>query len=175
MSPQVMSLQVSGRPIEIRFAPSLRAHRGKLFSGKTGRAKEVHAGSFLRRRRIVLDAALKRRPSELSRILTHELFHFAWLRLGNPKRRSYEALLRREMRVQAPGELGWSAEHLKIALDPVDCARRTRRWREYVCESFCDTGAALFSGARRHDEFTLPAGARRDRRVWFRNLGIILL
>jgi hypothetical protein len=169
-----MSPQVSGPPIDVRFAPSLRAHRGNLRSGKLERGTEVHAGSFLRRRRIVLDSALKRRPRELSRILVHELFHFAWLRLGNPKRTSFEALVRREMRTRVPGELGWSAEHLKIALGRSDSAQRTRRWREYVCESFCDTGAWLFSGAGRHGEFTLPAGRRRERRVWFRNLGIIL-
>ena len=65
-----MSPKVAGLPIEIRFAPSLRAHRGKLLSGKTERGKEVHAGSFLRQRRIVLDAALKKQPGELARILT---------------------------------------------------------------------------------------------------------
>jgi hypothetical protein len=170
-----MSPQVSGPPIDIRFAPALRAHRGQLQSGKLGRGKEVHAGSFLRRRRIVLDSALKTRPRELSRILVHELFHFAWLRLGNPKRRSFEALVRREMLARVPGELGWSAEHMKIALGRRDCALRTRRWREYVCESFCDTGAWLFSGAGRHGELTLPTGQRRQRRVWFRNLDIILV
>lgn len=157
-----MSPRLEGRPIEIRFAPSLRAHRGKLLSGARGR--EVHAGSFLRRRRIVLDAALKSHPSELARILIHELFHFAWLRLGNPKRRSFEELLRRET---ADGELGWSSERLKVELDRRDAALRTRRWREYVCESFCDTAAWLISGNRRHEEFTLAARARRARRTWF--------
>ena len=78
--------------------PALKARRGKLLSGKTERGREVHAGSFLRRRRIVLDAALKAKPRELARILTHELFHFAWLRLGNPKRREFEDLLRGEIR-----------------------------------------------------------------------------
>ena len=170
-----MSPKVAGLPIEIRFAPSLRAHRGKLLSGKTERGKEVHATSFVRRRRIVLDAELKRQPRELARILVHELFHFAWLRLGNPKRRSFEALVRREMKARVRGELGWSAEHLKIALGRSDSALRTRAWREYCCESFCDTGAWMFSGARRHHEFTLPVRARSGRRVWFENLGIIFL
>ena len=170
-----MSPQVLGLPIEIRFAPSLRARNGKLLSGKTAHGKEVHAASFLRRRRIVLDAALKRRPRELTRILVHELFHFAWLRLGNRKRRSFEALIGREMHAGVPGELGWSAEHLKVALGRSDSALRTRAWREYCCESFCDTGAWMFSGARRHHEFTLPVRARSGRRVWFENLGIIFL
>ena len=127
----------------------------------------MHAGSFLRQRRIVLDTALKKRPRELARILTHELLHFAWLRLGNPKRRSYEDLLRREWRDRVKGELGWSADCAKTALTGADAARRTRRWREYVCESFCDSGAWLFAGARRHEEFTLPPASRRARRDWF--------
>ena len=93
-----MSPEVRGLPIRITFLPALHAHRRRLLSGKSAPGKEVHAGSFLRQRRIVLDAALKRQPHELARILMHELFHFAWLRLGNPKRKSYEDLLRNELR-----------------------------------------------------------------------------
>jgi len=162
-----MSPEVRGLPIEIAFLPALRAHRGKLLSGHAGAGREVHAGSFLRQRRIVLDAALKKKPRELERILTHELFHFAWLRLGNPKRRSYEDVLRREFRAGVKGELGWSAECAKTAIARADATRRTRRWRQYVCESFCDSGAWLFAGAGRHEEYTLPASARRARRGWF--------
>src|SRR5437899_2921978 len=156
-----MSPEVRGRPIRVKFQPSLRAHRGKLFSGGPTPGKEVHAGSFLRQRHIILDAALKTQPRELARILTHELFHFAWLRLGNPKRRSYEDLLRRELRQRVKGELGWSAESAKAALTGGDAVRRTRRWREYVCESFCDSAAWLLAGGSHHQEFTLPAAARR--------------
>lgn len=161
-----MSPEVRGRPIEITFRPELRAHRGKLLSGDTA-GREVHAASFLRQRRIVLDAALKKQPRELTRILIHELLHFAWLRLGNPKRLAYEELLRRECAARVKGELGWSAEVAKIALARRDSVRRTRRWREYVCESFCDSGAWLLAGVRLHEEFTLAASARRARRVWF--------
>jgi hypothetical protein len=163
----LMSPEVRGLPIEIAFLPAPRAHRGRLLSGDAAAGREVLAGSFLRQRRIVLDAALKRQPRELARILTHELFHFAWLRLGNPKRRSYEDLLRREFRSRVKGELGWSAEGAKTSLTRADSVRRTRRWREYVCESFCDSAAWLFGGARRHVEFTLPPPARRARRAWF--------
>jgi hypothetical protein len=162
-----MSPEVRGLPIEIAFLPAPRAHRGKLLSGHAAAGREVHAGSFLRQRKIVLDAALKKQPRELDRILTHELFHFAWLRLGNPRRRSYEDLLRREFRSGAKGELGWSAECAKAAITRADSTRRTRRWREYVCESFCDSGAWLFAAAGRHEEFTLPSAARRIRRGWF--------
>src|SRR5712671_3618654 len=144
-----MSPEVCGFPIRISFLPALRSHRGNLLSGNTASGKEVHGGSFLRQRRIVLDAALKKQPAELTRILTHELFHFAWLRLGNPKRRSYEDLVRGEIAKRVKGELGWSAESAKAALTRGDTLRRTRRWREYVCESFCDSGAWLLAGARR--------------------------
>jgi hypothetical protein len=159
--------EVRGLPIEVTFLPALKAHQGKLLSGKAEQGREVHAGSFLRQRRIVLDAALKNRPRELARILTHELFHFVWLRLGNPKRHSYEALLRGEIQNRVEGELGWSAESMKETLRSRDRVRRTRRWREYVCESFCDSGAWLLTGRGRHEEFTLPAAARRARRKWF--------
>ena len=162
-----MSPEVRGLPIEVRFLATPRVHRGKLLSGDAGAGKEVHAGSFLRRRRIVLDAALKKRPRELARILTHELFHFVWLRLGNTARRSYEELLSREIRRRVRGELGWSAESVKAALSPVDRVRRTRRWRAYACESFCDSAAWLLAGSGRHAEFTLPQSARRARRAWF--------
>jgi hypothetical protein len=165
-----MSPQVRGSPIEITFLPDLKARRGKLESGEGARGKEVHAGSFLRQRRIVLDSALRRRPRELRRILTHELFHFAWLRLGNPRRREWEALLRREILHGVQGELGWSAESVKAALTRADRVGRSRRWREYICESFCDSAAWLFAANRKHDEFTLPASARRARRDCFARL-----
>jgi hypothetical protein len=160
-------MQVRGLPIDVTFLPSPRAHRGKLLSGETAKGREVHAASFLRQRRIVLDAALRQRPAELRRILIHELFHFAWLRLGNPKRRSYEDMLGRELAGKVPGELGWSAESVKAALTRADRLGRSRLWRHYVCESFCDSGAWMFAGVRRHGEYTLPAPARRNRRVWF--------
>ena len=106
---------LTGRPIEIRFLASPRAHRGKLLSGVEC-GVEVHAGTFLRKRLIVLDDALWRQPRDLARILVHELFHFAWLRLGNPRRRSFENLLAGEIRRGVGGELGWSAESRKSAL-----------------------------------------------------------
>jgi hypothetical protein len=139
-----------------------------LLSG-AGRGREVHAATFLRKRRIVLETELIKDRRELARILAHEIFHFVWLRLGNPRRLSFEEILRREIKRGARGELGWSAEIRKQALRPADSRNRTRRWREYVCESFCDTAARLFCGARRHEEFTLAAAFRRQRERWFRN------
>jgi hypothetical protein len=144
-----------GEPIELRYRRE--SHR-------------VHAGSFLRERRISLDPGLCRLPQEFSRILIHEMFHFVWLRLGNRFRQSFEAMIRREWREGIQGELGWSAERRKDSLGKHDVERRTRAWRLYCCESFCDTAAWLYSGLSRHDEFTLEAGARRVRKDWFAKL-----
>src|SRR5260370_5878610 len=130
--PLSMSPEVRGRSIRITFSPELRSHRGKLLSGKAAPGKEVHGGCFLRQRRIVLDSALKKQPGELARILTHELFHFAWLRLRNPTRRSDEDLLRSEIGRRGKGELGWSAEYAKTGATRGDGGRRTRGGRADV-------------------------------------------
>ena len=109
---------------------------------------------------------------EFPRIFVHELFHFIWARWGNPARGSYERLVKSEWQAGARGELGWSAEWRKLALAGGDVRSRSRRWREYCCESFCDTAAWLYGGIERHDEFTLGASRRRRRRTWFAaNLG----
>jgi len=70
------------------------------------------------------------------------------------------------------GELGWSAEWRKSKLTPLDRRERTRKWREYCCESFCDTAAWLYAGVRTHAEFTLAAAGRAERREWFRKSGL---
>jgi hypothetical protein len=147
---------LEGSPLRIRFVSDLSAHG------------LIHAGSLVRRRRILLETSLAHGAGDLPRILVHELFHFAWLRLGNPRRRSWEELLQREIAAGAAGELGWSAEWRKRALAAGDRRRRTRRWREYACESFCDSAAWLFAGVARHPEFTLLARFRAARRDWFR-------
>ena len=123
----------------------------------------VHAGSFLRRRSIAFNCS----QGEFARVCVHELFHFVWLRLGNQRRRTYEDMLRRELATGALGELGWSAEWRKRDLAADDIQGRNRLWREYCCESFCDTAAWIYSGTRRHDEFTLAARFREKRRLWF--------
>jgi hypothetical protein len=151
---------LAGLPVEIRFVQGLRDRRGP-----------VHGGAFLRERRIAFDAALRRNRTELARIFVHELFHFAWVRLGNAARRSWEDVVAAELAAGARGELGWSAESRKRALAPRDCAARTRRWREYCCESFCDTAAWLFAGIGTHAEFTLAPRFRARRRRWFADSG----
>lgn len=144
--------ELHGDPIRIERIAGLRDRRGP-----------VHAASFLRERRIAFDST----AAEFPRIFVHELFHFAWLRAGNPLRWSYEGLLAAELRARARGELGWSAEWRKAELNAVDVRRHTRRWREYCCESFCDTAAWLYSGVDDHAEFTLPKRRRLIRRHWF--------
>ena len=146
---------LAGQPIRIEQSPGLR-----------DRHSAVHAGSFLRERRIVFDCSAR----EFPRIFVHELFHFVWLRAGNATRRDWETLMQGESKAKALGDLGWSAEWRKQRLNARDARLRTRRWREYCCESFCDTAAWLYSGAVRHAEFTLPARFRASRRDWFRKL-----
>jgi hypothetical protein len=162
----IQRLPLRGRPVRLSLKPDLKCRRGKLTSGGS-RGVEVHAGTFLPQRRIVLDQGLLR-GSDFERILTHELFHFAWVRLGNPRRFSWEQVLVGELASSVPGELGWSAEYRKEALSATDRTSRTRRWRAYACESFCDTAAWLYAGLGRHAEFTLRASARAERRRWFR-------
>ena len=143
---------LTGAPIRIDSAPGLRDSRG-----------DIHAGSFLRERRIAFNCT----RAEFPRIFVHELFHFVWVRAGNPRRRSWEDHLKTELSAHARGELGWSAEWRKDDLQAADIRLRSHRWRLYCCESFCDTAAWLYSGVARHPEFTLAARSRARRRAWF--------
>ena len=148
----VERLPLRGALPRIEAAPGLRDRRG-----------EVHAGAFLREGRIAFNCT----RAEFPRIFIHEIFHFAWARAGNPARWSYEALLRGEIAGGARGELGWSAEWRKLALRRNDIDSRTRVWREYCCESFCDTAAWIYAGSGDHREFTLAVRFRDRRRRWF--------
>ena len=142
--------KLAGRPIRVVIRGSLGPHL---------------AATSIPRRMIFLDAEVLRKQGDFERILVHEIFHFAWRRLSNPTRRSWEVLLESE---NCAGELGWSAEWRKLKLLPKDRRQRTPAWRRYACESFCDSAAWLFAGLTRHDEFTLPARFRRRRKSWFR-------
>ncbi len=132
------------------------------------RGQEVHAATFIRQRLIVLDSDLDQNRAELRRILLHELFHFAWVRLGNAARHEYETVIDDEMKARARGELGWSSEMRKEDLRKKGLRRRSgRAWREYACESFCDTAAWRYSGINWHEEFTLAMRFRNRRKAWF--------
>ena len=147
----------AGRPIRVELRASLGPHL---------------AATHIPRRVILLDAGLldagpMDKPGEFERILVHEIFHFAWVRLSNQTRRSWEGVLAAELALRARGELGWSAEWRKNKLTRSDIRGRAPGWRRYVCESFCDTSAWLCTGLRGHDEYTLAVPARRVRRRWF--------
>ena len=159
---------LDGRRIRVFMRPALTAHRGRLLSGDP-RGVAVHAGSFLKARRIILEKELLRNRNRLARIFLHEVFHFVWWRLGNRVRRSYEDMLASEIRRGAKGELGWSAESTKVVLSAEDRVTRSARWRTYACESFCDTAAYCFGTTRRYAEATLPTFYRRTRRDWLKN------
>ena len=140
---------LSGRPIRVELHDTLGPNL---------------ATASIPRRVIHLDRDVLRIPGDFERILIHEIFHFAWVRLPNAARRDWENLLAAE---RAPGELGWSAEWRKLKLKAEDARLRSPKWKRYARESFCDSAAWLFAGIERHDEFTLPARSRRARRKWF--------
>ena len=143
---------LAGRPIRVEVRRSLGPHL---------------AATDIPRRRILLDAQVLAQRGEFERILVHEIFHFAWVRLSNQTRWSWEKLLQAELAGSRSGELGWSAEWRKQKLTRADVRRRTPAWRRYICESFCDTAAWLCAELSVHEEFTLSAPLRRARRRWF--------
>jgi hypothetical protein len=155
---------LAGVPIRLTYRLPLLVKGGVIV--KAG-GQEMHAASFLRWRHIVLDGELRTQPSEWRRVFVHELFHFVWLRLGNPARDSWRRHLRNEFQAGARGELGWSAELRKKSIAGRDVRGGSAKWKDYACESFCDTAAWLFGGLRKHDEFTLSRKWREPRRRWF--------
>jgi hypothetical protein len=148
-----------GDPIRIRYRANLRDTSGN----------PAHAATFIRKREIIFDPELKKKPRRHTRILLHEYFHFAWVRLGNPRRAAWQALLKSEWQTGARGEAGWSAEWRKQKLSPRDVAGRTRLWCEYCCESFCDTAAFVFAPNPDRSEVTLSLTRLRTRAAWFNN------
>jgi len=177
---------LDGRPIILRFRPRLSALRGRLLSGGSSEhaaGKPVWAGSFIRRRLTVLDRELLEHESALRGILIHELFHFAWVRAGNPVRRSYGAMLALEAAASARGEVGESSEvqkqvwraaaagtggargRAKRKVDALEAGARA--WADYVCESFCDTAAWALC-PRAPWPVSLAPRWQRKRRQWFR-------
>lgn len=163
---------LDGSPIHLQFLPELTAHRGKLLTGEPGRGKAVHAASFLRERRIVLEDDLLQHPLLLRLTLTHEIFHFVWIRLSNESRRGFEQVLLQEHTACVAGELGESSEVARESLLPSDRAQRYLRWRAYVCESFCDTAAWSYSGVKRYRYFRLPEEWRNRRATVLSNIRI---
>jgi hypothetical protein len=147
-----------GKPVAIRYRRDLRDTAGN----------PAHAATSIPARLIVLDPDLKKSGREHRRILLHEYFHFVWVRLGNPRRLEWERHLAREWHAGARGEAGWSAEWRKQRLSHGDVAGRSRRWRDYCCESFCDTAASTYG--KDNSEVTLAQTRRRARAAWFHKL-----
>ena len=169
--------------LKLAAADELRLVQGRVVVNKTpqgsavGPEDRLHAASFIPERYLVLHRQLFRRRVELGRILYHELCHFLWPRLGNPARKSYEELVRAEFRRGVRGELGYSSEWRKAKLRAGGgrIPRQKRLWREYVCESFCDTASYVLLGAERragHSEYTLSRAARERRRRWMEEWGM---
>lgn len=101
-------------------------------------------------------------------IVVHEIFHFVWTRLGNRARKNFADLLLLEFARGARGELGESAGVKKSLLElQNEWSCNSRLWREYVCESFCDTAAWLYAGVKRHQSFTLANRWSSRRQNWF--------
>ena len=166
-------------PLKLAIAERLSAFRSQLFinqiptPGKNRPEGHTHAASFIPERYIVFRRELFHRRVELGRIAYHEFCHFVWPRLGNPKRRRFASLLEQELREGVAGEFGYSAEGRKKELPERKAAGvpvSPRRWRDYVCESFCDTGSFVLLGSERrakHSEYSLRPGARARRcRLW---------
>ena len=107
-----------------------------------------------------------RTPRVLERIFVHEVFHFVWSKLNHATRRSWDSLIRAEMENGVRGEFAWSAELAKQRVTPDSMANHTRRWKDYLCESFCDTAAYCFGNTLPHSEMTLDSFTRRSRRAW---------
>jgi hypothetical protein len=160
---------LSGEAILVRDCAQLTAHRGKLVSVCPARGTAVYAASFIRQREMVLETDLLARPRRFRLILIHELFHFVWSRLGNRRRREFEALLREEQGRRARGGLGESSDVKRERLTREDGERNSARWRDYVCESFCDTAAWFYAGQPRGPAFTLAKRWRDRRAKWIQD------
>ena len=117
---------------------------------------------------MVFEAGLLSNPAALRFIFVHELFHFVWVRLGNKKRDEYSRLLASEFANKARGELGESSavKKAELRIRPA-LSRASKIWRDYVCESFCDSAACIFTDGPVHDGCKLGKGWTALRREWF--------
>ncbi|HEX4165038.1 MAG TPA: hypothetical protein VHZ55_06135 [Bryobacteraceae bacterium] len=159
---------LQGEAIRVDLKPQLTAYRGKLLSGRPGIGSAVHAATFIRSRRIVLEKELLASFDGFRSIIIHELFHFVWVRLGNPARQSFSRLLVEEWLARARGELGESAAVRKsILMRKPNRELGNRPWREYVCESFCDTAAWFYLPELTDPYRNLAIRWRERRKRWF--------
>jgi hypothetical protein len=103
----------------------------------------------------VLDEVLLDHAPNLIAIFTHEVFHFVWRRLPNPERAAWSELLASEIAPRHPG-LSSRLRHAEYLARP-----NARNWRNYICEAFCDSSAAL--GASNNQ-------ISKSRRDWLQSL-----
>ncbi len=88
-------------------------------------------------------------------IVAHEVYHFVWRRLSNADRASFSELLAGEA---TPLHTGLSS---RTRYEAWRTKSTQLRWKDYVCEAFCDSAAAL----------TDPnAIISAQRKRWFGNL-----
>lgn len=162
-----MGLPLScGDSIRVAVLPELTAYRGKLLTAQS-RGSPVHAATFIRQRKIILETALLASADRLRLIFAHEVFHFVWVRFANSSRRVFSELLSTEIGKGARGEIGESSGVKKaqvLARHPH--SQNSALWRDYVCESFCDSAAAFLSGAKKIDDSTLAKSWTALRRRW---------
>jgi hypothetical protein len=121
----------------------------------------------MRERRIVFDAELAADPQEFARIFVHEVFHFVWLRLGNPRRWSYEALLREEMRAARAASWAGPRSGASIALAARDAWRAAPGAGANTSARASATQRPGSFRASAHPEYTLARRFRERRRQWF--------
>jgi hypothetical protein len=189
LSPRLSSRQRAGLERWLGAAPAefLRRLPGVRIAAacmvETFNYDGVHATSFIPQGYLLLGEELFAWAGELGRILFHELCHFLWPRLGKG-RELYEAAIMSEVREGVRGEMGFSAAESRESLPGrlTDLRRLTpaarQRWRYYLCESFCDTGAYVLLrrcgyNRSRHSEWTLPEAARRRRvAAWLAAVGL---
>ena len=76
----------------------------------------------------------------------------------------YAALVETELVAGARGEMGESADGWKVGI------AAGGDMKTYICESFCDTAAWLYSGVKQNRELTLAARWKGRRRAWFDSL-----
>ena len=160
---------MAGEPIAVSTRAKLLAAHRKLLAHSATRGTPLYAATFLRQRKIVLEAGLFEEPCLARLILTHELFHFVWVRLANAARHQFSHVIADEIRSRARGEIGESAGVRKELTMAAACRLQGRMWRDYVCESFCDTAAWLYAGVEDHQSFQLANRWRRGRATWFRH------
>lgn len=160
---------MTGNPIAVSTHPVLAAHRGRLLLQESVRGQAVYAAAFLRERKIILEAGLLSNAQCFQLILIHELFHFVWLRVANTARAEFNDLLLKEWSKRARGELGESSALKKERLREAVVTNGSRHWRDYVCESFCDTAAWLYGGTGDSALFTLGKGWMERRQAWFQS------